>query len=112
MALDLLQGVDIFKTAQETFNTTEVTAEQLKYVMTMEVPSMYLLENHSVKGHRLTFNIPNRDSSKAQSHRPWQVDIINDKHPNKAVMKSRQLGLANVSPFTEQSVSKNLAKRA
>lgn len=70
MALDLLNGVDLFKMAQATFGTTEVTPEQLKYVMTMEIPSMYLLEHHTVKGHRLTFNIPDRESSKAQSHRP------------------------------------------
>lgn len=70
MTLDLLRGVDIFKMAQDTFGTTEVTPEQLKYVMTMQVPSMYLLENHSVKGHKMTFNISNRDQTKAQAHRP------------------------------------------
>lgn len=70
MALDLLRGVDIFKMAQDTFGTTEVTPEQLKYVMTMQVPSMYLLENHTVKGHKMTFNIPDRDQTKAQAHRP------------------------------------------
>lgn len=70
MGLKLLEGVDLFRMAQATFGTKEVTPEQLKYVMTMEIPSLYLLEHHSVKGHKLTFNIPDRDSSKAQSHRP------------------------------------------
>lgn len=68
--MDLLKGADIFKMAQDTFGTKEVTPEQLKYVISREVPSMYLLENHSVKGHKMTFNISNRDSMKAQAHRP------------------------------------------
>lgn len=93
MTLDLVSGTDMFKMAQETFGVKEVTPEQLKYVISMEIPSMYLLQNHTVKGHKLTFSIPNREITKAQSHRPWQVDVINDKHHNKAIMKSRQLGL-------------------
>lgn len=86
----------LYKTAQQTFNVKNPSTAQLKYVMTMLVPSAYLLAHHTVHGHPITFIIPNRDQEKAQSHRPWQIDIINDQSQNKAVMKSRQLGLSEM----------------
>ena len=86
----------LLEVAKLTFDTDKPTAEQLKYVMTMYIPSMYLLAHHSVHGHPITFSIPNRDSSKAQSHRPWQIDIINDQSRDKVVIKSRQLGLSEM----------------
>ena len=89
-------GEQLYKIAQRTFKVEKPSTAQLKYVMTMMVPSAYLLANHTVHGHPITFNIPGRDQEKAQSHRPWQVDIINDMHPNKVVMKSRQLGLSEM----------------
>jgi hypothetical protein len=66
------------------------TAEQLKYTMTLLVPSLYALEHHSVKGGKqpVTFSIPNYNEADRRSHRPWQVDIINDQSPDKVIMKS------------------------
>ena len=77
MPRENLDSAKILKIAKLTFDTDKPTAEQIKYVM--------------------TFNVPNRDMSKASGHRPWQVGIINDQHPNKVVIKSRQLGL-NLAP--------------
>jgi len=88
---------ELTRVAKQTFKTNTVTMEQLKYVITMLTPSAYLLAHHTVKGHPFTFSIPNRDSSRAISHRPWQIDIVNDQHPNKVVEKSRQLGLSEIS---------------
>lgn len=92
----VIDSKKLLEVAKLTFDTDRPTAEQLKYVMTMYVPSMYLLAHHSVHGHPITFSIPNRDSSKAQSHRPWQIDIINDQSKDKVVIKSRQLGLSEM----------------
>lgn len=91
-----LRGETLQRMARATFETDKITPEQLRYVLTMSVPSAYLLAYHTVKGHPITFSIPNRDSSKAVAHRPWQTDLINDQHPNKVVMKSRQLGLSEI----------------
>ena len=82
--------------AKRTFGRTDLTKEELTYVLTMLNPSSYMLRHHKVKGHPITFHISGRDSTKAQAHRPWQVGIINDNHPNKIVIKSRQLGLSEL----------------
>ena len=87
---------EVMRAAKNTFSTDSPTPEQLKYVLTLLVPSMYALSHHSVHGHPMTFVVPNRDMSKAQSHRPWQIDILNDQHPNKVIIKSRQLGLSEL----------------
>lgn len=97
MPRENLDSVKILKIAKLTFDTNKPTAEQIKYVMTMEVPSLYLLANHQVNGHPITFSVPGRDQTKAQGHRPWQVGIINNQHPNKVVIKSRQLGLSEIN---------------
>lgn len=88
-----LDGKQISYIAKRTFGRTELTKEELAYVLTMLNPSSYVLRHHTVKNHPITFHISNRDSTRAQSHRPWQIQLINDTHPNKAVIKSRQLGL-------------------
>ena len=87
---------ELIKYAKLTFDTEHPTTAQLKYVMTLLVPSLYLLDHHKIHGHPITFNIPNRDMTKAQSHRPWQVQILNDQHHNKVIIKSRQLGLSEI----------------
>ena len=87
---------ELVKYTKLTFNTDNPTTAQMKYVMTSLVPSMYLLEHHRIHGHPITFNVPNRDITKAQSHRPWQIAILNDQHPNKVIIKSRQLGLSEI----------------
>lgn len=66
------------------------TAEQLKYTMTMLVPSLYAMEHHAVRSGKqpVTFNIPGYNEAESRSHRPWQIDVINDTSPDKVVMKS------------------------
>ena len=56
--------------AKETFGVDKPTAEQVKYVTQQLIPSSYLLAHHTLRGHGITFNVPNRESSNAQAHRP------------------------------------------
>lgn len=91
-----IDGKMIANIAQKTFGRTKITKEELNYVLTMLNPSSYLLKHHRVKNHPITFHVSGQDSTRAQAHRPWQVQIINDQHPNKAVIKSRQLGLSEI----------------
>lgn len=94
--MDKIDGKRLAHIAKQTFGRTDLTKEELTYVLTMLNPSSYLLKHHTVKNHPITFHVSNQDSTRAQAHRPWQVDIINDKHPDKAVIKSRQLGLSEM----------------
>lgn len=89
-------GKTLIKIIKETFGTTDITKEQLNYIMAALTPSSYVLEHHTVKGHPVTFYIHNRNLEKVFAHRPWQVDILNDDYPELAIMKSRQLGLSEV----------------
>lgn len=91
-----IDGKLIAQVAKQTFGTDKLTKEQLNYILTMLNPSSYLLKHHKVKNHPITFHVSGRDGTRAQAHRPWQVQIINDQHPNKAVIKSRQLGLSEL----------------
>ncbi|AFQ96318.1 terminase large subunit [Bacillus phage vB_BceM_Bc431v3] len=89
-------GKMLANVARQTFGRTDLTKEELAYVLTMLNCSSYLLKHHRVKNHPITFHIGGMDSSKAQAHRPWQIEMINDTHPDKAVIKSRQLGLSEI----------------
>lgn len=91
-----MDGKELLKITQETFQTEQVTKEQVDHIINMLNPSTYMLKYHTLRGHPITFSIPNRDRSKAQAHRPWQIKILNDTHRNKAVMKSRQLGISEI----------------
>lgn len=56
-------------------------------------PALWALKNRRIRGNALTF-----ESTKlAQKHRPWQIDILRDQHPDKVVRKSRQLGLSELA---------------
>lgn len=90
------KGKQIAKMAEEMFGTQDITVEQLTYLTDMLKPSTYLLRNHSVRGHPMTFYVSGRNPDKASSHRPFQPPIINDPHPTKAIIKSRQLGLSEM----------------
>lgn len=84
---------ELLDTARTTFKLSaneDPTPEQLKYVLSILVPSMYALSYHSVRGGKqpVTFVVPNYDEANARSHRPWQVDIINDTSKDKVVIKS------------------------
>ncbi|AMQ66579.1 terminase large subunit [Bacillus phage Shbh1] len=96
MIINSVDGKMIANIAKHTFGKTTLTKEELGYVLTMLNPSSYLLRHHTVKNHPITFHISGRDSTKSQAHRPWQVDIINDQHLDKCVIKSRQLGLSEL----------------
>ncbi|QEG04127.1 terminase large subunit [Bacillus phage BC-T25] len=91
-----IDGQMIANVAKQTFGRTDLSRDELAYVLTMLNTSSYLLKHHKVKGHPITFHVSGHESNKAQAHRPWQVQMINDTHPNKAVIKSRQLGLSEV----------------
>lgn len=96
MALDNIDGKQLFAMCKDMFGTDRPTAEQLGYVMDMLKPSSYLLRNHTIKGNPMTFYVSDRNKAKALAHRPWQVGIINDSHRNLAVIKSRQLGISEI----------------
>lgn len=93
-----MNGKQLLELGQQMFNTHEaLTLEQYDYILSMLDPVNYLLKNHKVKGHPMTFSIPDRDFTKLASHRPWQMEMVRDTvDPNQksmAVIKSRQLGL-------------------
>ncbi|MDN6750956.1 MAG: phage terminase large subunit family protein, partial [Staphylococcus equorum] len=91
-----INGKELKDLIISTYGTTNITQEQLDYVLTMASTTAYMLKHNLIRGHNITFSIPNRNMAKAQAHRPWQIKIINDDHPNIAVLKSRQLGLSEV----------------
>lgn len=91
-----IDGKMIQNIAKQTFGTTKITQDQLAYIITMLNPSSYLLKHHKVKNHPITFHVSGHDSTRAQAHRPWQVQMVNDMHKDKAVIKSRQLGLSEL----------------
>lgn len=97
-----IDSKELIALAKSTFKTDKPNAAELKYVMTTLVPSLYLLAHHTVGNHPLTFSIPNRDSSRARAHRPWQVAIINDLGKDVVVQKSRQLGMSEM--FASQAI--------
>lgn len=55
-------------------------------------PSLYLLQYYTIRGNPITFI----NKKNPIGHRPWQVGIIDDQHPDKVVRKSRQLGLSEI----------------
>ena len=94
--LSHIDGKMIANVAKQTFGREDITKEELAYVLTMLSPSSYLLKHHKVKNHPITFHVSGHDSTRAQAHRPWQVQMLNDKHLDKAVIKSRQLVLSEI----------------
>lgn len=68
-----------------------VTQEMLQKVLINRVPALWALQHRHIKGSPMTF--VSKDNIK---HRPWQVPILNDDHPNKVIRKSRQLGLTEI----------------
>lgn len=65
-----MNGKDLKELALKTFGTEKITQEQLDYLLTLTTPSLYMLKHNLIRGHNITFSIPNRDKSKAQAHRP------------------------------------------
>ena len=71
----------------------QVTKDELREAITNKIPHLWALKHRQIKGNPLTFT----SSKHPLKHRPWQIPILNDQHPNKAVRKSRQLGLSEMS---------------
>lgn len=67
-------GEHLAHVAKQTFGREDVTKEELVYLITMMNPSSYLLKHHKVRNHPITFHVSGHDTTKAQAHRPWQVD--------------------------------------
>lgn len=65
----------------------------LQKALINKVPSLYALQYRYIKGVPLTFY----SKKHGIKHRPWQIDILNDQHPDKVVRKSRQLGLSEMA---------------
>lgn len=86
----------VVEAARNTFGTTKITKEQLNYLLSHLKASTYALEHHTIKGFPLTFHVGGRNEELMRGHRPWQIQLLNDTHPNKVVIKSRQLGLSEV----------------
>lgn len=66
--------------------------QKLERAFILNYPSLYCLKFKPIKGKPLTF-ISTKNPYK---HRPWQQKILDDKHPNKVIEKSRQLGLSEL----------------
>ncbi len=91
-----MNGKQLAQMAKDTYGTDKVTPEEISYLIDNLRPSTYLLRNHKIRNHPLTFVISGRNYANAMSHRPWQVQIINDPSPDLVVIKSRQLGLSEI----------------
>jgi DNA-directed RNA polymerase subunit RPC12/RpoP len=94
-------GKDLAMAAVNTFGTTNITPEQFNLLLDYMVPSMYMTRFHAVKAgkQKFTFSIPNYGGgilSRANAHRPYQREIVNDVYPNVVVEKARQLGFSEL----------------
>lgn len=63
-------GSHLANMARQTFGTDTPTKDQLSYLLDQMQPSTYLLKNHTVRSHPITFAISGRNQEKAQAHRP------------------------------------------
>lgn len=82
------------------YGDQEITADRLDYAISMLDPINYILAHHSVKGHPVTFEVPNYDMSRAVGHRNWQMQILRDLvNPNVKevnIEKGRQQGMSEL----------------
>lgn len=93
---DSKQSQDNLQEIIQDVNSLEVTDENYAHMIEnafMRIyPSLWALKYKSIKGKPTTF-ISKKNPFK---NRPWQQAILDDKHINKVVEKSRQLGLSEV----------------
>jgi len=66
---------------------------ELQAILEKKDPALWALKHRFIKGNPMTFH----STKTALKHRPWQIDILRDQHPNKTVRKSRQLGLSEMA---------------
>lgn len=71
---------------------TEKDLELYDKMMEETFPSYWTLKYRKLKKRPFTF----MSDKSAFRHRPWQIEILDDKHKNKVVEKSRQLGLSEL----------------
>lgn len=71
----------------------KLNKRELQEALINKTPALYALKHRRIKGNPITFY----SDKSAVKHRPWQIDILNDQHPNKCVRKSRQLGLSEMA---------------
>ena len=69
------------------------TDRELQEALVNKLPALYALKHRYIKGNPMTFY----SKKNPIKHRPWQIDILNDQHPDKCVRKSRQLGLSEMA---------------
>lgn len=76
------------------FNNSEVNLTDSTVMKALEYnyASIWALHYKSIKGKPTTYT----STTNKFKHRPWQVAILDDTHPNKVIEKSRQLGLSEV----------------
>lgn len=70
-----------------------LSKRELQEAMFAKSPALWALRHRYIKGAPMTF-FSNKNPLK---HRPWQIDILQDQHPDKVVRKSRQLGLSEMA---------------
>lgn len=72
----------------------------MDYAISMLDPINYILTHHTVKGHPVTFEVPNYDMSRAVGHRNWQMEMLRDLvNPNIKevnIEKARQEGMSEL----------------
>jgi hypothetical protein len=71
----------------------EIPNDQVQRAIINSDPVLYILANRRLKDNPITF----MSDKSPLKHRPWQIDILRDQHPDKVVRKSRQLGLSEMA---------------
>jgi hypothetical protein len=66
----MVDGNHLAGMSRQMFGTERISTEQLSYLLDMTQTSTYLLRNHTIRNHPITFVISDRDQTKRQSHRP------------------------------------------
>lgn len=84
---DIIQDIESYDGSK--FSADLYSVEQ---AFVKKFPSLYCLKYKPIRRKPLTFH----SKYVKHKHRPWQVQILNDNHPDKVIQKSRQLGLSEV----------------
>lgn len=79
-------------TSVEGFAKTNIS-NQLEMAMMKKFPALWALKYKPIKNKPMTFI----SSHNPFANRPWQEEILNDRHKNKVVQKGRQIGMSELS---------------
>jgi len=95
-----MDGKQLANYVKSLYGGKEITPERLDYAISMLDPINYILKHHKVKGHPVTFDIPNYDASRSIGHRNWQIEplqsLVDPNVQEVNIMKGRQLGFSEV----------------